>query len=100
MLQVQVYFVRCLGTLPGNDSSSSLSGGSDDLASYQGPQSKTELYPPSNVSNRHSHHPDSLASSTNRCRIGNMRGTHSDSELPEDESDTETSSEEEAAIRN
>lgn len=31
-----------------------------------------------------------------RCRIGNARGgTHSDSEMPEDETETETSSEEE-----
>lgn len=50
------------------------------------------MFTPSDVSNRHSHYPDGLAT----CKIGTIgRGAHSDSEMPEDESETETSSEEE-----
>lgn len=51
------------------------------------------MFTSKDASNRHSHYPGGLAT----CKIGAIsRGAHSDSELPEDESETETSSEEDA----
>ena len=95
-----MYFVKSLETgLSGNDSSSSLSGGSDDMTTNmtkeRSKQSKaTDLLAPNDGSGRAvSYHDGGIG--LHRCRIGNARGTHSDSEMPEEESESETSSEEE-----